>query len=56
MLFTREFFDLLIGVVIISGLALAARRLYHDLKRPLPGSTWDGSDTPPSQPRREDDR
>lgn len=56
MLFTREFFDLLIGVVIISGLALAARRLYRDLKRPLPGSTWNGSDTQPSPPHRDDNR
>lgn len=50
--FTREFFDLLIGIVIISGAVVAARRLYRDLKRPLPGAgaAWDGDDTQPTRP------
>jgi hypothetical protein len=34
---TREFFDTLILVVIIIGMALAAARLYRDFTRPLPG-------------------
>ncbi|HLV37688.1 MAG TPA: hypothetical protein VKY59_21395 [Spirillospora sp.] len=33
---TPEFFDLLVVVVIILGLALAAVRLYDDFTRPLP--------------------
>jgi hypothetical protein len=33
---TREFFDLLIIVVIVIGAALAAVRLYRDLTRRLP--------------------
>jgi hypothetical protein len=33
---TREFFDTLIIVVIIVGLAWAVVRLYADLTRPLP--------------------
>jgi hypothetical protein len=33
---TREFFDTLIIIVIIIGLAWAAVRLYSDLTRPLP--------------------
>lgn len=33
---TPQFFDLLIIVVIIVGLALAAVRLYADFTRPLP--------------------
>jgi len=35
-LFTREFFDALVIVVIIIGLAWAVVRLYADLTRPLP--------------------
>ncbi len=35
-LFTREFFDTLVIVVIIIGLAWAVVRLYADLTRPLP--------------------
>lgn len=34
--FTREFFDLLIIIVIILGGALAVVRLYQDFTRPLP--------------------
>jgi hypothetical protein len=36
MTLTPEFFDTLIIVVIIVGLAMAAVRLYRDLSRPLP--------------------
>jgi cytochrome c oxidase assembly protein Cox11 len=36
MTLTPEFFDTLVIVVIIIGLALAAVRLYRDLSRPLP--------------------
>jgi cytochrome c oxidase assembly protein Cox11 len=35
-LFSREFFDTLIIVVVIIGLAFAAVRLYRDFTRPLP--------------------
>jgi len=35
---TPEFFDLLVVIVIILGVALAAVRLYDDLTRPLPPS------------------
>jgi hypothetical protein len=41
---TPEFFDLLVVVVIILGLALAAVRLYDDFTRPLP------LDEPPVNP------
>lgn len=34
---TRQFFDTLILIVIIIGLALAAVRIYRDFTRPLPG-------------------
>ena len=44
---TPEFFDTLIVVVIILGLALAAVRLYRDFTRPLPE---DRSTCSPSQP------
>jgi hypothetical protein len=33
---TPEFFDVVIIVVILVGLAFAARRLYQDFTRPLP--------------------
>ncbi len=36
MTLTPEFFDTLVLVVIVIGLALAAVRLYRDLSRPLP--------------------
>lgn len=51
---TPEFFDLLIVVVIILGLALAAVRLYDDLTRPLPPSTPRlDDDTQPRRPEQE---
>lgn len=46
---TREFFDTLIIVIIIIGLAWAAVRLYADLTRPLPPE-MDDEDTPPTKP------
>lgn len=45
--FTPQFFDTLIVVVILVGLALAAVRLYQDFTRPL--STHD-EDTEPHKP------
>lgn len=50
---TPEFFDLLIIVVIIIGLALAGVRLYADLTRPRP--TRPDDDTQPRRPRRKGD-
>lgn len=44
---TREFFDTLIIVIIIIGLAWAAVRLYADLTRPL---EIDDEDTQPTRP------
>ncbi len=44
---TREFFDTLIIIVIIVGLAWAAVRLYADFTRPLP-PPMDDEDTQPS--------
>lgn len=49
-MFTREFFDTLIIVVVIVGLAFAAVRLYRDFTRPLPGDPryrppWSEDDT-----------
>ena len=41
---TREAFDTLIIIVIIVGLALAARRLHADFTRPLPDNRPDWSD------------
>jgi hypothetical protein len=47
---TPQFFDLLIVVVIVLGLALAAVRLYDDLTRPLPGGPASNlEDTQPHQ-------
>jgi hypothetical protein len=45
---TPEFFDTLIVVIILVGLALAAVRLYRDFTRPLPPE----DDTRPIKPRR----
>jgi cytochrome c oxidase assembly protein Cox11 len=45
---TPEFFDTLIVVVILIGLALAAVRLYKDFTRPLPPN----DDTRPNKPQR----
>jgi hypothetical protein len=42
---TPEFFDLLIIVVIILGLALAGVRLYSDFTRPLPPRRHEESTT-----------
>ena len=45
---TREVFDTLIILCIIIGSILAARRLYADFTRPLPGERnpgWDDDDT-----------
>ena len=46
---TPEFFDTLIWITIILGLALAAVRLYDDLTRPLSPEEppHDPDDTPP---------
>lgn len=56
---TPQFFDLLIIVVIIVGLALAAVRLYADFTRPLPPPRppvseppASGDDTQPTPPQR----
>lgn len=46
---TPQFFDLLIIVVIVVGLALAAVRLYADFTRPLPPRP------PIAEPPRSDD-
>ena len=48
---TPEFFDLLVAVVIILGLALAGVRLYDDFTRPLPRhhTASDDEDTRPHQ-------
>ena len=50
---TREFFDTLIIIVIIVGLAWAAVRLYADLTRPLPPQ-FDDEDTQPTESRRDE--
>ena len=47
---TPEFFDLLVIVVIILGLALAGVRLYDDLTRPLPAERSTSADTQPRKP------
>lgn len=44
---TPQFFDTLIVVVILIGLALAAVRLYRDFTRPLPPE----DDTKPNKPQ-----
>jgi hypothetical protein len=49
---TREFFDTLIIIVIIIGLAWAAVRLYADLTRPLPPT--DEDDTQPNESRSDE--
>lgn len=49
---TREFFDTLIIVVVIIGLAWAAVRLYADLTRPLPPE-MDDEDTQPTKTSNE---
>jgi cytochrome c oxidase assembly protein Cox11 len=46
-LFSREFFDTLIIVVVIIGLAFAALRLYRDFTRPLPPEFRPGEDDTP---------
>ena len=46
--FTPEFFDTLVIVIIIIGLALAVVRLYRDFSRPLPID--DDGDTKPNLP------
>ncbi len=58
---TREFFDTLIVVVILIGLALAVVRLYADFTRPLPPTNEVGDepdwarddDTQPNKPSDE---
>ena len=52
-LLTREFFDTLIIIVILVGLAWAAVRLYADLTRPLPPEKGD-EDTQPTQPQSDE--
>lgn len=48
---TREVFDTLIIVIILIGLALAARRLYSDFTRPLPpASPLPDDETHPRRP------
>jgi hypothetical protein len=44
---SREFFDTLIVIVIVVGLAWAVVRLYADLTRPLPPT--DEDDTRPNE-------
>ncbi|MFN8564737.1 MAG: hypothetical protein U0703_24645 [Anaerolineae bacterium] len=51
---TPEFFDTLIVVVIILGIALAVVRLYADFTRPLPPE--ENEDTRPTQPVLPDDK
>ena len=46
---TPEFFDTLIVVVIILGLALAVVRLYADFTRPLPSKPNSDEDTRPNR-------
>ena len=48
---TPEFFDLLVIVVIILGLAVAGVRLYDDLTRPLPAERSTNADTQPRKPQ-----
>jgi hypothetical protein len=52
-LLTRQFFDTLIVVVIVIGLALAVVRLYTDLSRKLPPEP-PRSDRQPNGPRGDD--
>ena len=47
---TPEFFDILIIIVIVLGLALAGIRLYDDLTRPLPDERSTSADTKPRRP------
>ncbi|MCA0458222.1 MAG: hypothetical protein LCI00_29920 [Chloroflexi bacterium] len=47
---TRDMFDALIIIVILVGLALAARRLYTDFTRPLPPVSQPQDDTQPRRP------
>ncbi|MDX1992963.1 MAG: hypothetical protein SF029_11255 [bacterium] len=54
---TREFFDTLIIVVILIGMALAAVRLYRDFTRPLPPEgedlpAWSDEDTQQNAARK----
>ena len=53
---TPRFFDLLVIVVILLGLALAGVRLYDDLTRPLPPEEKPPADddTQPHQPVDDD--
>ena len=52
---TPHFFDLLVIVVILLGLALAGVRLYDDLTRPLPPENPPADDdTQPHQPVDDD--
>ena len=54
---TPQFFDLLVIIVIIIGLALAGVRLYDDMTRPLPTSRPSiDEDTQPHQAVDDDDR
>ena len=48
---TPQFFDLLVIIVIILGLALAGIRLYDDLTRPLPAERSTSADTEPRKPQ-----
>jgi hypothetical protein len=55
---TREFFDTLIVVVILIGLALAVVRLYADFTRPLPNAPDDEPDwarDDDTQPHKQND-
>jgi hypothetical protein len=47
---TPQFFDTLIIVVILVGLALAAVRLYQDFTRPLPPENEDTKPRKPTEP------
>jgi hypothetical protein len=53
---TPQFFDLLVIIVIVIGLALAGIRLYDDLTRPLPPARPPvDDDTQPHQPVLDDE-
>lgn len=47
---TPQFFDLLIIVIILIGLALAVVRFYRDMTRPLPPEKEDTRPTAPVPP------
>ena len=54
--FTPEFFNTLVIVIIIIGLALAFVRLYRDFTRPLPPDEDEGEDTRPNLPVKPEEK